>query len=263
MMTATRTTIRAALGALATGLTLSATACAGTEKGPEPPSGMVYCKPGTFYMGSDADKPDEKPKRQETIEKGFFIDRSEVTNAAYKEFCDATQRKAPAHWKDGKIPEGKEDHPVVHVTWRDASDYAQWAGKRLPTEKEWEYAARGPDGRRYPWGDEWDPSADKDRCNASKASRGTTVSAGSLSIGAGPFGTVDQAGNVFEWTADAYTPEPSHRIIKGGSFLLAEDLPRASKRGHFEPDKAFDWLGFRCAQSLPEKKSAPARGSGL
>ncbi len=256
---------RTAVGLAAAGLALSLAACT-TAQPPQPPAGMVYCPPASFKMGSDTDKDDEKPLRSEKIEKGFFIDRNEVTNEDYKRFCDATQRKVPQHWKGGKIPDGKEQHPVTFVNWKDATDYAAWAKKRLPTEKEWEYAARGADGRTYPWGNDWDPAKDKDVCNAGKSSRGGTVPAGSLTAGASPFGCMDLAGNVGEWTADVFTPEPSQRIIKGGSFRLAEDLPRASKRGHYEPDKLFEWLGFRCAQDLPEEKKstpAPSSSSGL
>ena len=116
--------------------------------------GMVYIEGGEFIMGSDDHEPDETPQRKAYVD-SFNIDKYPITNAEYKEFVDDAGHPAPRNWKDG-IPEGKEDHPVTWVTWEDASAYAEWAGKRLPTEAEWERAARGADGSIWPWGEEFD-----------------------------------------------------------------------------------------------------------
>ena len=120
---------------------------------------MVFVPAGEFLFGPDLEK---------VAVVAFYIDRFPVTNAEYKVFVEATRHEHPAHWRRGTWPEGKADHPVVQVTWESAAAYAVWAGKRLPTEQEWEKAARGVDGRRWPWGNAFDPR----RCNTS--SDGTT-----------------------------------------------------------------------------------------
>jgi iron(II)-dependent oxidoreductase len=216
---------------------------------PKAPSGMLYVEPGTFWMGSDDGRADEAPRRQEKIEQGFFIDQNEVTNEQYKAFLDATQHKPPKGWKDNNFPKGKGNHPVTHVSFFDAQAYAKWAGKRLPTEKEWEYSARGKLGHIYPWGNDFNPKADKDKCNSSKASKGSTTPVGSFEAGKSPFGVYDMAGNVWEWTADWYGQEQKDKIIKGGSFKVFETPPRAAKKGHFSPEKRDGTIGFRCAKN--------------
>ena len=120
------------------------------------PNPMVLIPAGKFLRGTDHRMPDEGP--QYTAEtRAFWIDKYEVTNLQYKQFIDATNRKSPAHFRNRTYPEGKVDHPVVYVSWFDAHDYCAWAGKRLPTDIEWEKAARGTsDDRDYPWGDTFD-----------------------------------------------------------------------------------------------------------
>jgi formylglycine-generating enzyme required for sulfatase activity len=118
------------------------------------PSGMVYVSGGVFIMGDDAGDEYESPAHSVTV-KPFFIDAYEVTSAKYAEFIRATRRAPPAGWESGTFASGTGNQPVTGVTWYDAQAYAEWAGKRLPTEQEWEFAARGTDGRRYTWGDAW------------------------------------------------------------------------------------------------------------
>jgi len=159
---------------------------------------------GEFLMGSDKQRDDEAPHDelpQHTVYlPEFRISRMPVTNGQYKMFVDATGHRAPEHWAEGM----KHDHPVVYVTWDDAQDFCQWAGVRLPTEAEWEKAARGTDGRIYPWGD--NPPHDT-LCNFGYTKNGTTP-VGSYLKGASPYGVLDMAGNVWEWTNSLYWGYP-------------------------------------------------------
>jgi len=149
----------------------------------------------------------------------FYIDIHEVTNKQYKEFLDATGYKPKwpmnflKHWKNGKIPKGKENYPVVYVDYWDAKAYAEWAGKKLPTEAQWQYAAQGTDGRIFPWGDKWDPKKANVNSNGTKP-------VGSYPKGASPFGVLDMAGNVAEMT-DSFQDDGWHwfSYIRGGSWF--------------------------------------------
>jgi formylglycine-generating enzyme required for sulfatase activity len=215
--------------------------------------GMIYIEGGEFIMGSDDDEPDETPQRNAYVD-SFNIDKYPVTNAEYKEFVDDSGHPAPRNWKDG-IPEGKENHPVTWVTWEDANAYAEWAGKRLPTEAEWERAARGVDGITWPWGS----SFDADMCNSSESDLKETTPVDAYPDGASPDGAVDMAGNVWEWTDtwyDAY-PASTHRsdrygekykVIRGGSWFDNQSLVRCSARNKGEPTFMFSTIGFRCAK---------------
>jgi formylglycine-generating enzyme required for sulfatase activity len=149
----------------------------------------------------------------------YFIDKNEVTNAEFKKFLDATGYKPKSsmnflkHWKKGTYPKGQGNHPVVYVDLWDAKAYADWAGKRIPTEVEWQYAAQGADGRIFPWGDRWDPK------KANVDSDGTEP-VGSYPAGASPFGALDMTGNVSEMT-DSYQEDGWHRFsyLRGGSWF--------------------------------------------
>lgn len=205
---------------------------------------MLLVPAGEFTMGmSEAagGLPDEQPERRVYLS-GFWIDRLEVTNRDYAVFVQAAHHRAPANhnpsvtlW-EGTVPlAGTEDHPVVNVSWNDAEAYCRWVGKRLPTEAEWEKAARGPDGRRYPWGNEWDLTkansasywaghtvefhsgtdweafwvkGEGARISKEKGAKGEvlTMPVGSFPEGASPFGALDMAGNAAEWVADWYDP---------------------------------------------------------
>lgn len=198
-------------------------------------SRVVEIPAGEFLMGDEGRK---------VYMDAFRIDRYPVTNAQYKRFVEATDHSPPRHWKDGNYPAEKAAHPVVHVTWHDAIAYAEWAGKRLPTEEEWEKAARGIDGRVYPWGD-WE----EDPCNTWEANIGDTTPVGKYSPGGdSPYGCVDMAGNVWEWTA---TGSSDYREVRGGSWYHYQDLARCACRGRSIPDDSNDFRGFRCGSSIP------------
>lgn len=208
------------------------------------PSDMALIPAGEFIMGTPDGSDglaDEHPERRVYLS-GFFLDRFEVTNAAYFEFTQATNHRAPENanpsatlWAHGFPLPQVLTHPVVNVSWEDATAYCLWTGKRLPTEAEWEKAARGTDGRRYPWGNEWDltkansasywagrtiefrSGADWDafwlhgdgaRIAKDKGVRGEilTMPVGSFPGSAGPYGIQDLAGNAAEWVADWYDP---------------------------------------------------------
>jgi len=186
----------------------------------------------------------------------FWIDRTPVTNAEYKRFLDAnpaypvpftTEVWAHTYNWDRQtctFPPGAEQHPVVLVTQHNAVDYATWAGARLPTEREWEKAARGVDGRRYPWG-AWDEG----RCNTVETGLMTTTPVGCYSpAGDSLYGCVDMAGNVWEWTA---TEDDVGVIVRGGSFINDRLYARCAFRDWALPDSGLRLVGFRLVVSLP------------
>lgn len=223
------------------------------------PAGMIYIKGGTFKMGINQDQADKSdryvsPQREVTI-KAFYIDKTEITNQDYKKFIDATKQPAPYYWKDNQFPPGTDLQPVTNVNWSEANAYAQWAGKRLPSEMEWEYAARGADARAYPWGKQW-----QEGLAISKESSNTTQPVGSLPKGASPFGVLDMAGNVWEWTADTFAPYPGNeepvdprlkdsKVIRGGSFKAEKKFLTTYFRNMVKPDFSDTTLGFRCVKS--------------
>ena len=221
---------------------------------------MALVPAGEFIMGSNERWDDEAPEHVSTTD-SFYIDLNEVTNADYKVFVDATQRAHPFHWPEGSIPKGKENHPVVYVSWFDANEYCSWAGKRLPTEQEWEKAARGEEGLIYPWGNEW--SLNKSN-NPYKNSTGTEPVA-SYPEGRSPYGLYDISGNVWEWVDSYYLPHPGNpvtraeygkdkRVLKGGSWFdcLSYGCGLSAptfNRSFFTPEVKNNSFGFRCAKS--------------
>jgi eukaryotic-like serine/threonine-protein kinase len=164
---------------------------------------MVNVPAGEFTFGGD-EQPNASPSQKINLP-AFSIDVYEVTNEQFAAFVQATGYKTTAEqandpgWRPYFTP-GKEQHPVVKVSWDDATAFCKWASKRLPTEQEWEKAARGTDGRRYPWGNDFSP----DKANGRESGYRGTLPVGSLPAGASPFGGMDMAGNVAEWTADLY-----------------------------------------------------------
>jgi formylglycine-generating enzyme required for sulfatase activity len=218
------------------------------------PDGMVFVPGGGFKMGRDDGDELERPSHIVEV-KPFFIDRNEVTNGEYQRFISATNRPAPAHWVGGKIPAGQMKFPVINVSWNDANAYARWAKKRLPTEAEWEFAARGTDGRIYPWGNEWKP----DYANAGQGKNGRLFDAGRYVTGASPFGALDMSGNVWEWTASDFKDYPGRKIssslvgsglkvIRGGAYDADLKNATTTYRGAVSPNRAYDKTGFRCAR---------------
>ncbi len=196
----------------------------------------------------------------------YYIGKYPVTNTEYRAFVRDAGYTSPQHWDEGEPPPEKGDHPVVNVSWRDAKAYCRWlsekTGKtyRLPTEAEWEKAARGTDGKTYPWGDEFDPA----KCNTKESGLGNTTPVGQYSPqGDSAYGCADMAGNVWEWCntlLKAYPYDPKdgredetasgHRVLRGGSWYSEGYAGRASARHDYSPGvKLNDW-GFRVVLSL-------------
>jgi formylglycine-generating enzyme required for sulfatase activity len=249
------------------------------------PSGMVLIPAGEFVMGTDEvdqneealalglPKPwyeDEHPRHRVKLS-GFYIDRYEVTNVLYAEFIRATDIPPPSDWIDGTYDPEKAKFPVIYVSWYEAAAYCQWAKKRLPTEAEWEKAARGPRGLKYPWGNTFIP----DVANIARTPEmaGSPVAVGRYKAGKSPYGVYDLVGNVWEWVDSWYEPyagssaQDSHfggnfRVMRGLSFLAVGHYPpaaylkvaaivaRASFRSYDLPDVRLPDVGFRCARSI-------------
>jgi formylglycine-generating enzyme required for sulfatase activity len=222
-----------------------------------PESGMVLVQAGEFLMGSDEDGKDESP-RHTVLLNAYWIDQYPVTNAQYKTFLDDTDR-SPQPWANGGYPLEKARHPATNVTWEDAAAFAAWVGKRLPTEAEWEKAARGTRGQTYPYGDAFR----KDNINSSNDYGGTTP-VDEFPGGASPYGILDMCGNVLEWCEDWYFDEyyktspldnptgPSggqYRIARGGFHGENRKAVRCASRHFAPPSNRQDHIGFRCAKS--------------
>ncbi|HQR34084.1 MAG TPA: bifunctional serine/threonine-protein kinase/formylglycine-generating enzyme family protein [Blastocatellia bacterium] len=228
-----------------------------TSKNVPPPSGMALIQGGKFIMGRDDGSTDEGPAHEVEL-KSFFLDVQEVTNQEYKKFVDATGRQVPRNWKtNGSYAPDEARLPVAYVTWDDAASYAKWAGKRLPTEAEWEYAARGGNTKFvYPWGNQWvDGYANVDRKGQLKPAPGR-----SFEKDVSSFGIYDLAGNVSEWVQDNYSekygakPDTRLRVYRGGNFLDAPDKGTNTYRwADYPQDIPADQIlrvGFRCAKDI-------------
>ncbi len=238
--------------------------------GQAPPAEMVLIKGGIFTMGSDIDEiekialqfhseslewyMDETPAHIVQLE-DFHIDKHETTVSQYRIYIEATGKPAPKFMDDEKF--GKANHPIVGVTWLEASDYCRWTSKRLPTEQEWEKAARGTDRRMYPWGNEADPKRTNTRGKGDNQRYTSTVDG--FSEGKSPYGVLNMAGNVWEWTQDWYLPYPGNetpndmfgktlKVIRGGSWKANMDLARSAVRGKAMPDQRQYYIGFRCVK---------------
>ncbi len=215
------------------------------------PVGMVYLAGGVFDMGREDGDEYEKPQHLVEV-KPFYLDRTEVTNERYKFFVEATEHRMPQHWRGNQPPAGEEKFPVVNVSWDDAVAFAAWEGKRLPTEEEWEFAARGRDGRLYPWGSEWNPEF----ANTAESGTGKIVEVGRYPGGASPFGVLDLCGNVWEWTASdlrSYLTQEliatDRKVIRGGAYDVRNERATATYRGVVQADKVYPKTGFRCARN--------------
>jgi len=230
------------------------------RKGPEPPEGMVLVPAGDFLMGINAGPRDESPMVRVPLP-SYFIDITPVTNREYARFVDATDHRPPTTWKTVSFPPGTGDLPVTGVTWQDAMDYCEWAGKRLPTEAEWEKAARGTDTRIFPWGNKWQPTFANWGGNPRSHGSATTQPVGTFPNDRSPYGCLDMAGNVKEWTASWYKPYgptdyrnddfgEKFKVVRGGSYLSQDrDYLRTTSRSHARPEEAGD-IGFRTAMDV-------------
>jgi formylglycine-generating enzyme required for sulfatase activity len=246
---------------------------------------------GEFWMGSEEITDDEKPVHQVHLER-YWISRVPITNAQYRFFVQDAGHRAPRHWDDGKIPRGKESHPVAYVTWHDALAYCEWLQEKLqvagyklkvwqsegrlatcnlqpaahcvqlPSEAEWEKAARGSDDQRtYPWGERWQEGY----CNTSELGVGETTPVGIFPEGSSPYGVLEMAGNVFEWTRICwgytypYVADDGRenleerdnvgRVVRGGSFNNLQDVVRCAYRNFSNPNNRSRDFGFRVVVS--------------
>jgi formylglycine-generating enzyme required for sulfatase activity len=229
---------------------------------------MILIPAGEFTMGSDPGldqdaSADEQPQHTLYLP-DYYLAKTTVTNDQYAAFVQATGHASPYGWQGGKSPRGREDHPVVNVSWHDAQAYCTWlaeaTGKpyRLPSEAEWEKGARGTDGRIYPWGNQWDAA----QCNSRESGNGDTTPVGDYPEGASPYGLLDMAGNVWEWTGSAYKDYPHdmdgdredleasddvRRVLRGGSFGNLPWRVRCALRGGDLSSFSFWDRGFRVA----------------
>lgn len=234
--------------------------------------GMVYIPAGKFIMGSnDEDNQslakefgaretffiNEKPARKIYL-KGFYIDKFEITNETFRQFIIKTGYIPPSIWNDRKYEQGRENHPIKNISWLDANSYCALTGKRLPTEEEWEKAARGPNGSIFPWGNEFDVK----KANLDK---GDTVPVGSMPEDKSFFGVFDMGGNLREWTNTWYKPYPGStfqseafgekfKVIRGmagnivGHYNLPKIFSRSSYRSYIPINIKLADMGFRCAK---------------
>jgi len=210
--------------------------------------GMVWVPPGPFIYGEG------DSARVENLTHGVWMDKYPVTNAQYLDFLKA-QKKVNSDWIDpgqSRIKTGPKleqdrykNHPVTGVSWYGAQEYAKWKGKRLPHELEWEKAARGPDGREYPWGDGFDHS----KCNTDKSGRKGTSPVGGYVGGVSPYGCWDMAGNVWEWMENEYELGKPYTRLRGGSWDDNSERARCAVRYLYVPDYRNDDIGFRCART--------------
>jgi len=237
---------------------------------------MVQVPAGEFLMGSNDSRANKEDRPQHSVDvPEFWIDKYPVTQAEYAQFVVAKHYRPPLNWDGGKIPEGLEDHPVTLVSWYNARDYCAWAGKRLPEEAEWEKAARGTDGRRWPWGNSMDAS----RLNT-YYQIGHTTPVTTYEHGASVYGAMDMAGNVSEWvfselkaypkagkhdvlvpTTDQFTNVGQEnverlvkRVMRGGSWKSDPFSTVTYRRNYSLPNMASDFYGFRCASSEKPKE---------
>jgi iron(II)-dependent oxidoreductase len=228
-------------------------------------------------MGTNFERADPQDRPQHTVTlPEYRIDKYLVTNAQYARFIAETGHRPPSSWKDGRIPEGEQLQPVTLVNWYDARAYAHWAGRRLPSEAEWEKAARGTDARRWPWGSTMDPKRLNTYYNAGSATR-----VDAYRNGVSPYGVYDMAGNVSEWIEDDFLPyegtdaspdvfqgkvakavtaedramklseqipvKQHYKVLRGGSWKSDPFSTASYHRGFDWPNYASDFFGFRCA----------------
>ena len=230
---------------------------------------MILIPAGSFLMGTTSEQVSElssrygyhpswlsheAPQREITLP-DYKIDKYPVTNRAFHEFCLVTGHSFPGHWGDAAPKADIVNHPVSFVNRNDALAFAKWAGKRLPTEAEWEKAARGWDGRLYPWGNEFNPEA----CcwNRSEDNKLTTDPVDAHPVGVSPYGVMDMTGNLFEWCSDGPADGSSldravkySAFLKGGAWITTEilDLRPAARNNSGHVNNMSSFYGFRCVK---------------
>ncbi len=227
---------------------------------------LVLVPEGPFQMGSEVTRAgaDERPVHRVNLP-AYWIGVREVTNEQFRRFVSQTGHPAGPRWEDHARMWGGRA-PVLGVSWKDAQAYCRWAGLRLPTEAEWEKAARGTDARQYPWGDTWDPA----RAWWQDTSEVRAQDVGGLPLGASPFGCLDMSGNVAEWCSSRYRPypyrsrdgredpkAPGARVVRGGQYFDEPWDLRCSARRKAAPGERQTTTGFRVAMSLKPRKAAP------
>jgi eukaryotic-like serine/threonine-protein kinase len=230
---------------LAAGVFLLVAARSDASRAVGEPSARVLVPAGPFTRGSTHGADDERPVKITTLP-AFRMDRTEVTRAMYGHCVAARRCKALAF-----VLESGANLPVTNVNWSEARAFCAFAGGRLPSEDEWEKAARGSDGREFPWGQEldcaranWGNFENEGPCAGKNP--GQPVDVGSYPQGASPFGILDMAGNVWEWVADRYDRDPTRRVVRGGSCCSYFVEPRAANRNAWDPSHRDSDLGFRC-----------------
>lgn len=234
---------------------------------------------GAFLMGTDQERADMQNKPQHAVNlPAYSIDKYLVSNAQYAQFVAKTKHRPPLDWKNSRIPDGKMLHPVTMVSWYDAKAFCEWAGRRLPTEEEWEKAARGTDARRWPWGDKMDVTRLNTYYNV-----GSTNIVKQYANGVSPYGVYDMAGNVSQWTASDFKPyqgssasaeifkpkvavsgspadnamkiadfvsvDANYKVRRGGSWKSDPFSTSTFHRDFSLPHYASDFFGFRCASN--------------
>ena len=231
---------------------------------------MIFIPAGSFYRGSSEEMidwavkeffaesrewyQDETPILKVHLD-GFFIDKFETTVSRYRHYLEKTDRPAPKYIDNPNF--NQDNQPVVGVAWQEAWDYCAWAGKRLPTETEWDKAARGDQARVYPWGHR--PDNKKANVRGMDDQYRYPAPVGNFPQGKSPYGLMDMAGNVWEWTDSWYQPYPGNdqksdqfgeklKVAKGGSWFSNMDLARTTLRGKMLPDQRQNYVGFRCAK---------------
>ncbi len=235
-------------------------------RGPDVENDMVFLPGGEFTMGSTPAEVEgvtkkfgskktfdeaackmEMPQKKVKV-KPFYIDRYEVTYAQYRKFILAAGHQPPPDWSGTDYPAEKANYPVMMVTYKDAEAYAKWAGKRLPTEAEWEFAARGADARMYPWGNDFEPGM-------AHTAESVHLFGGHVGLypkDTSPYGVRGMAGNVAEWTSDWFDSEKKMRIVKGGSWAQLSHQARCASKEGIREDGMSHLIGFRCVKDAKE-----------
>ncbi len=241
------------------------------EPAPPIPGDMVLIPAGEFIMGHQLERPGQRaleaPEREMTLP-AYYIDAYEVTNGQWIKFLTETSYKPEGNWREFYTI-GKEDYPVSNVTWNDAKEHCKWRGGRLPTEAEWEKAARGPEAFPYPWGEKWDPT--KSNCN--ETGYKNIVEVGHFIWDKSAYSVYDMMGNIQEWTDDKLKPYPKsllardevfrygHIVARGASYAFKGSSMFLWTRSGY-PAKAQYGLGFRCykdAEEIPAETPSKLR----